>query len=613
MWKSEFMSNKKRVLVLGAGGHAKAVIAALKLCGYEIAGVFDDCEAKWGTKLLGHLIEGPISNAEDVDVNTAIIAVGDNRQRQSIASGMNKRWLTLIHPQAFIDSTASVGVGSFVAAGAVVQPDAVVGDHCIINTSSSVDHDCQIDSFSHVCPGANLSGGVQIREGSMIGTGASIIPGKEVAEWSVVAAGACVTQSLLSNSLVGGVPARSLKKLTASSEATGSKLERVYLSPPHMSGEERSLLLDAFDSNWIAPLGPHVDAFEREFAEKVKVDHAVALSSGTAALHLALRLLDIGAGDRVIVSSLTFAATANAVTYVDAAPVFVDSNFETWNLDPNLLAEELERSAKAGELPKAMIVVDVNGQCADYEPILKLARFYEVPVIEDAAEALGAMYNKQPAGTFGDIACFSFNGNKIITTSGGGMLVTNRKDWADRARYLASQARQPAAHYEHTEVGYNYRMSNLLAAIGRGQLRVLDDRVKARCQNFEFYREHLSNLPGIEFMPEPENFLSTRWLTCLTINPAEFGASREDIRLALEAENIESRPVWKPMHLQPAFANCRAVGGKVSEHLFQAGLCLPSGSNLTEADLMRVVNILRSQVRVVDRIRVATGGKIETT
>ncbi|QDS87237.1 Putative pyridoxal phosphate-dependent aminotransferase EpsN [Rosistilla ulvae] len=373
--------------------------------------------------------------------------------------------------------------------------------------------------------------------------------------------------------------------------------ERVYLSSPQMSTNERNLLLDAFDSNWIAPLGPHVDAFEREFAAKVQVEHAVALSSGTAALHLALRLLDVGAGDRVLASSLTFAATANAITYVGAKPVFIDSERATWNMDPDLLGAELERAAKAGELPKAMIVVDVNGQCADYEPILKLARFYEIPVIEDAAEALGAMYQGGPAGTFGDIACFSFNGNKIITTSGGGMLVCKRKDWADRARYLASQARQPAAHYEHTEVGYNYRMSNLLAAVGRGQLRVLDDRVKARCQNFEFYREQLGDLPGIEFMPEPDDFLSTRWLTSFTVDPEVFGANREEIRLALEAENIEARPVWKPMHLQPAFAGCDAMTNGVSESLFQNGLCLPSGSSLTESDLHRVVKVVRSQHR----------------
>jgi dTDP-4-amino-4,6-dideoxygalactose transaminase len=303
--------------------------------------------------------------------------------------------------------------------------------------------------------------------------------------------------------------------------------DRIYLSPPHMSGEERALMLDAFDSNWIAPLGPHVDAFEREFASFVKMDHAAALSSGTAALHLALQLLEVGQGDQVVCSTLTFAATANAIRYVGAEPVFVDSNRETWNMDPCVLSHAMETMKAHGSLPKAIIVVDVNGQCADYQPILEVAKAYGVPVVEDAAEALGATYDGKQAGSFGDISCFSFNGNKIITTSGGGMLVTHRKDWADRARYLASQARQPAAHYEHTEVGYNYRMSNILAAIGRGQLSVIEQRVNARRENFAYYSGKLSNLPGIEFMPEPELFRSSRWLSCLTIDPELFGGTRD--------------------------------------------------------------------------------------
>lgn len=364
---------------------------------------------------------------------------------------------------------------------------------------------------------------------------------------------------------------------------------RVYLSPPHMSDAERVLLLDAFDSNWIAPLGPHVDAFEAEFAKTVGVDHAVALSSGTAALHLALRLLEVGPADTVLVSSLTFAATANAIRYVGAEPIFIDSEQKSWNIDPELLADELERAVRRDQLPKAIIVVDVNGQCADYEPIMKLARFYDVPVIEDAAEALGASYQGRPAGSFGDIGCFSFNGNKIITTSGGGMLVCNRRDWAARARYLASQARQPAAHYEHTEVGYNYRLSNLLAAIGRGQLAVLNERVESRRNVFRKYFETLSDLTGIRFMPEPPGFRSTRWLTSAVVDPHEFGSTAEEIRLALERQNIEARPVWKPMHLQPAFKDFRAVTSGVSEQLFRQGICLPSGSAMTESDQQRVI------------------------
>ena len=281
-----------------------------------------------------------------------------------------------------------------------------------------------------------------------------------------------------------------------------AKPARIYISPPHMSAQDRELLLEAFDSNWIAPMGPQVEAFEREFAEKIGVKHVVALSSGTAALHLAMMLLDLGPGDEVATATLTFAAAANVICYVGAAPVFIDSQKSSWNLDPDLLAEELDGAARRGRPIKAVLAVDVLGQCADYDPIRALCRWHEIPLVEDAAEALGATYCGRPAGTFGQIGCFSFNGNKIITTSSGGMLATASRTLADRARFLATQARGPLPYYEHAEIGYNYRMSNLLAALGRGQLRVLDERVRQRRRNFRFYRRALGDLPGIAFMPE---------------------------------------------------------------------------------------------------------------
>ncbi|MBN1394331.1 MAG: aminotransferase class I/II-fold pyridoxal phosphate-dependent enzyme [Pirellulales bacterium] len=370
-------------------------------------------------------------------------------------------------------------------------------------------------------------------------------------------------------------------------------MDRIYLSPPHMSGRERELLLDAFDSNWIAPLGPHVDALEKEFAALVGARRAVALSSGTAALHLALILLGVGPGDEVLTSTFTFAATTNAITYVGAEPVLIDSDWNTWNMDPNLLAEELRDCAHRNRLPKAVVVVDLYGQSADYGPIREACRRYEVPLVEDAAEALGASYDGRAAGTFGAVGVFSFNGNKIITGGGGGMLVCDSDFLADRARFLATQARDPAPHYQHSRIGYNYRMSNLLAAVARGQLKVLDDRVAARRANFAFYRNALADAAGIDFMPEHPRCRSTRWLTCATIDPQRFGADREDVRLALEEANIESRPTWKPMHLQPAFDHCRLCGGDVSEHLFRHGICLPSGSSLTGDELSRVAGIVR--------------------
>lgn len=373
-----------------------------------------------------------------------------------------------------------------------------------------------------------------------------------------------------------------------------TSIPRLYLSAPHMGTRERELLLDAFDSNWIAPLGPHVDAFEREFAEIVGREHAVAVSSGTAALHLCLRLFDVKPGQEVFTSSLTFVATANAIRYVGAMPVFIDSDRETWNMDPFLLADELERCAKLGTLPAAVMVVDVNGQCANYRRISGICESYGVPVIEDAAESLGARLDGQPAGSFGEVGCFSFNGNKIITTSGGGMLVTDNEAWAKQTRYLSTQARDSAPHYEHSVLGYNYRMSNLLAAIGRGQLQVLADRVERRREIYATYQRELGSLPGIEFMPEPAGFASTRWLTALTIDAQKFGATHDQVRLRLEEQNIEARPVWKPMHMQPAFADCRSVQSGVSESLFGNGICLPSGSSMSIQDQQRVIQCIRS-------------------
>ncbi|MGO9344230.1 MAG: DegT/DnrJ/EryC1/StrS family aminotransferase [Acidimicrobiales bacterium] len=371
-------------------------------------------------------------------------------------------------------------------------------------------------------------------------------------------------------------------------------MTRVYLSPPDVGNEERQALLRAFDSNWIAPLGPEVDAFEEEFARRLGVDHAVALSSGTAALHLALVLLGVGPGDDVLVPTFTFVATASTIKYVGAHPVLVDSDASTWELDPNLVEDELRRRARLGRLPSAVITVDLYGQCANYDPILEVCRELDVPVLEDAAEALGATYRGRPAGCFGEAGVFSFNGNKIVTTSGGGMLVTGSAELAARARHLATQARQPVAHYEHEEIGFNYRLSNLLAALGRAQLRGLDARIERRRQINGRYFDALSSLPGIEFMPLADYGAPNYWLTCLTVDPNEFGCDREAIRLALEKEDIEARATWKPLHMQPVFAGEQVIGGSVSESVFRRGLCLPSGSNLSDDDLDRIVTVITS-------------------
>ena len=368
---------------------------------------------------------------------------------------------------------------------------------------------------------------------------------------------------------------------------------RIYLSPPHMGTLERGLLDDAFDSNWIAPLGPHVDAFESEFAARVGAKHALAVSSGTAALQLALIAAGVHTGDQVIVSDLTFVASVNPVLYVGATPVFVGSERVSWNMDPSQLEDALRQRARQGRQPTAIVLVHLYGQSADVDAISSIAERYGVQLIEDAAEALGASYKSGHPGTMGRAGIFSFNGNKIITTSGGGMLVSDDEALIRHARKLSTQAREPAPHYQHSEVGYNFRMSNLLAAVGRGQLRVLEDRVQARRRVFDRYRAGLGDVPGIAFQPEAPWGRHTRWLTCVTIDPSAFGADREELRRSLEKENIEARPLWKPMHLQPLFAGCEVFGGDVGAAVFRDGLCLPSGSSLDEADQARVIAVAR--------------------
>jgi dTDP-4-amino-4,6-dideoxygalactose transaminase len=374
----------------------------------------------------------------------------------------------------------------------------------------------------------------------------------------------------------------------------------ILLSTPHISEQELAFVQEAFTTNWIAPVGPHVDAFEQEFCQVVGSSHAAAVSSGTAALHLALRLLGISGGDEVFCSTLTFIASANPIVYQGGIPVFIDSDRTSWNMNPDLLREAIEKRAKQGRLPKALVLVHLYGQSADLDPILEVCNEYEIPLIEDTAEALGATYKGKSPGVFGKIGIYSFNGNKIITTSGGGMLVSEDKKLVDQARFLATQARDSAPHYQHSEIGYNYRLSNVLAGIGRGQLRVLKDRVAARRHNFEVYQQALGKLPGIEFMPEASFGMASRWLTCLTIAPEAFGVDREKLRHALAQEQIEARPVWKPLHLQPVFADCECIGGAIAEDLFERGLCLPSGSNLTDEDRERVIQAI-TQVHLQNR------------
>jgi len=374
--------------------------------------------------------------------------------------------------------------------------------------------------------------------------------------------------------------------------------ERIFLSPPHLSGQELEFVHEAFESNWIAPLGPQVEAFENEVAAYVGTKGALALSSGTAGIHLGLRLLGVGPGATVFCSTLTFVASVNPALYLGARPVFIDSEPDSWNMSPAALERAFDDARKEGQLPKAVIVVNLYGQSADMDPILELCNAYGVPVLEDAAESLGATYKGKASGTFGRFGVYSFNGNKIITTSGGGMLVSDDTDALKKARFWATQARDPARHYQHSEMGYNYRMSNICAAIGRGQLRVLEERIQRKREIFEIYQEQLGSIPGISFMPEASFGRSNRWLTVMTLDPSIIKRGPWELVDYLEEHNIESRPVWKPMHRQPLFEGAKYYphdeNSSVSDTLFETGICLPSGTSMTDQDIERVIDEIRS-------------------
>lgn len=376
--------------------------------------------------------------------------------------------------------------------------------------------------------------------------------------------------------------------------------ERIFLSPPHMGGEELDYIKQAFAENWIAPVGPHVNAFEKEVADYVGVKGAVALSSGTAAIHLALRYLGIGQGDIVFCSSLTFAASCNPILYQGGVPVFIDSERSTWNMSPVALEKAFQDAEKNGQMPKAVVVAELYGQSADMDKIVELCDKYDVPIVEDSAEALGATYKGKYCGTLGKFGIFSFNGNKIITTSGGGMLVSDDLEALEKARFWATQAREPARHYQHNEYGYNYRLSNILAGIGRAQLKLLEQRVAEKRQVFDNYYNALGHIEGIDFMPEANFGRANRWLTVMTIDPEKCGIQAWELVDALAKENIESRPVWKPMHLQPLYKDCKYYSHSeesISDDLFAKGICLPSGTSLSKEDQERVISIIKRELK----------------
>jgi pyridoxal phosphate-dependent aminotransferase EpsN len=584
----------RSLIVFGAGGHGKVVADVGRSMGFRLAGFVDDDPTRDGAEIWGIPVIGWDRLVAQSPRNGGVVValgIGSNEARERTHARLRAAGFqiaTLIHPTAAVAPSAQLGEGTVVMANASVNPDAIVGAGVIVNTGAVVEHDCRVADYAHLSPKAALGGAVTVGRRSHLGLGAVALPGIRIGADVRAGAGAALHRDVSDGKTVVGVPARPLE---SKSRKTAS---RIYLSPPHLGAEERKLAADALESNGVGALGPHVDAFERELAGRVGVGHAAALSSGTAAIHLALRILGVGSGDEVVAPTLTFSASVNSILSEGARPVFIDSSPDTWTMDPALLAEELETRARRGKLPKAVVVVDLYGQAADYEPIVAACERYGIPIIEDAAEALGATYAGHPAGSLGSMGVFSFNGNKIISANGGGMLLSDRQSWIEKARSLASESVGRGSWQPHSSVGSSYRLPNLLAAVGRGQLRVLDEHVARRRQINALYRRFLADVPGASFKSEADYGVSNGWLTVVAFDPAEFGADRETVRLHLEQRDIESRPVWTPLHLQPAFADFRVRGGSVAEGLYERGLCLPSGSSMTDDDVARVAEAIRA-------------------
>ncbi|MCC3646338.1 NeuD/PglB/VioB family sugar acetyltransferase [Cytobacillus oceanisediminis] len=595
-------------VLIGGGGHAKVILEMLRESNEKILGVLDDDPLK--KDVIGIPVLGKISKVHSLLKHyrqelRLIISVGNNNIREKIVSELKSLrpiYGKVIHPSAIISSSCFIDEGTVVMPNAVINASAKVGKHNIINTSSVVEHDCILNDYVHVSPGAHLSGNVKVGKNTHIGVGANIIQNIYIGSDSIIGGGSIVVSSIPNSVLAVGNPAKVKKKLNSNKHKEGLLMaeKRIYLSPPHMTGDEKKYINEAFETNWIAPLGPNVDHFEKELASYVGIEDAVAVSSGTAAIHLSLILTGIKPGDKVFCPSLTFVATANPIIYMGAVPVFIDSEPETWNISPQALLSALKKAEKNNTLPKAVLVVNLYGQSSKMKEILQICDSYDIPVIEDAAESLGSTYNGIKTGTFGKFGIYSFNGNKIITTSGGGMLVSKDGEALKKARFLAAQARDPAPYYQHSKIGYNYRMSNILAGIGRAQLAHLEKRIEEKRAVFKRYKDALSHIEGLNFMPELENTYSNRWLTTATINNQKLKITPTEVIEALEKENIEARHIWKPLHTQPVFKGCEYFSHtedlSISERLYETGICLPSGTSMTVYEQERVIKLLLSML-----------------
>ena len=594
----------KKLYIIGAGGLGREIACWARQSAdhgraWSLAGFLDDDPGALDGKDAPAAWVGRPDAHEPREDEVFVVAIGkpDIRRRiQEEFARRGARFASVIHPSALVATGAHICDGTMIAPFAVVSTDARIGRGVLLNHHTTVQHDAVVGDWSQLNSHADVGGGAIVGAGVLLGARTTIGPKVRVGDGNRIAPGLWMGADL---EALGPEATTTAGRVGTNLVTNRMEPSRIHLSPPHMEGNEPLMLLETLDSGWIAPAGPALPRFEKAFCDITGASHAVAVSSCTAAIHLALLVAGVVRGDEVLCSTFTFTASANPILMVGAEPVFIDSEADSWNLDPRLLEHAiLERIRIRGRAPKALILVHIFGQSADLHPIARICREHGVILIEDAAEALGALYmpdGETPLipGTVGDVGTFSFNGNKIVTCGGGGMLVTRNPQWAERGLFLATQARDAAPHYQHSTLGYNYRLSNVLAALGIAQLEHLRRRVEQRRANFAAYREGLADLPGLRFMPEPSWSRSTRWLNCLTLDPEQSGVSCEDLRLALAAENIEARPVWKPLHLQPLFHNRAVYGGSVSQSIFDNGLCLPSGSNLRPDDLKRIIGIIR--------------------
>lgn len=602
---------KKKIAIVGAGGLGRETACCLRAINdarptWQFIGFFDDMAPAGTENEYGRIL----GNTEDLnrwqEPLAVVLAIATPAVLERLAGQIDNPLIefpNIIAPDAKFYDSASVemGRGNLVGFGHVFSCHVTMGDFNLLSCGSLIGHDVTMGNYNVVANGCKVSGAVRLGNGNFLGAGAVVLPCKALGNRVTLGANSTLTRDALEAGTWAGCPA-TLKKATPAaasasepaSPSTPEKPATIWLSLAQTGSAEEEYVREAFASKWVTTVGPNVDAFEHELEEYLGGGHIVALASGTSALHLGLLMLGVRPGDEVICQSMTFAASANPIVYLGATPVFVDSESSTWNMSPELLEKAIaDRIRQTGRTPRAIVPVDLYGMPADLDAILDVAGRYGIPVLEDAAEALGSEYKGKKCGLFGTYSAFSFNGNKIITTSGGGALRCPDEESRNKVKFYATQARDAAPHYQHSHIGYNYRLSNVCAGIGRGQMRSLPAFLEKRRALHAEYRRRLAERPGLTLLENPtEAYASNFWLTCVLVDPARAGFDREELRLALQRHGVESRPLWKPMHLQPVFNSCPYYGAGVSEDLFERGLCLPSGANLSHGDQQRILDVI---------------------